>query len=146
MQALAGLVPSKTFWETREQLRLTILAETAEAEQQGGCCPSSRKKRKKSQYNADDSKISLLLGFFLIFYSDTWPSYSTVVARNYVKGLTLTVGDQDLNPGLFGPEPNALPIELSHYSFCGSIFYSRLIPAFDLSRNPQNFWPNGRIN
>ncbi|XP_067941290.1 protein PALS1-like [Watersipora subatra] len=53
-QALAGLVPSKLFWENREQLRLQILAETAEADNQTACCPSGKKKRKKSQYGVDE--------------------------------------------------------------------------------------------
>jgi len=53
-QALAGLVPSKMFWENKEQLRLQVLAETAEQENQATCCPSGKKRRKKSQYNADE--------------------------------------------------------------------------------------------
>ena len=56
-QALAGLVPSKMFWENKEQLRLQVLAETAEQENQATCCPSGKKKRKKSQYNADESEF-----------------------------------------------------------------------------------------
>ena len=57
-QALAGLVPSKMFWENKEQLRLQVLAETAEQENQATCCPSGKKKRKKSQYNADESEFN----------------------------------------------------------------------------------------
>lgn len=52
-QTLAGLVPSKSFWENREQIRLKILADSKEAETQTLCCPTRRKK-KKSQFNADE--------------------------------------------------------------------------------------------
>ena len=44
------------FWENREQLRLQILAEAADADSQVTCCPSGKKRRKKSQYNSDESK------------------------------------------------------------------------------------------
>lgn len=60
-QALAGLVPSKMFWENKEQLRLQVLAETAEQENQATCCPSGKKRRKKSQYNADESMYKCLM-------------------------------------------------------------------------------------
>lgn len=55
-QTLAGLIPSRTFWESREQIRLKILADSIEAESQSGCCPAGKKKRKKTQFNSEDRK------------------------------------------------------------------------------------------